>query len=161
MAIKARSNRTQPSSPARVRDFDDGSHNVDLKNSSYASKHKRKYGAHKLKLQRTRVQVLVAGALLAFLAISFIRSRSPSDGPPRDLVVTGKRTYYQHVPLEYKRRFYVDDDNAFRRTVIRAFRNRGWRKANEPEEAQFVYDKYAWESRFDQLLPWQRYSHFP
>jgi hypothetical protein len=46
-------------------------------------------------------------------------------------------------------------------SVIRAFRNRGWRKANEPEEAQFIWDKYAEEDRFSELLPWQRYSHYP
>lgn len=162
MAIKARSDRTQPSSPADdVRDFDDGLHNnADLKNSSYASTPKRKHGALKM-----RMQVLVAGGLLVFLVmLSCLRSKSSAscdDGPPGDLVVTGSRTYYQHVPVECKRRFYIDDGNTFRRTVIRAFRNRGWRKADTPKEAQIVYDKYARGSRFDKLLPWQRYSHFP
>jgi len=150
MAIKAR-NRPSSSS-ASVQEF------------HYSEEKEKPKYAPRLSIKwcpETRAKVFAS--LLTLLAIVFLRfaCHSPKDGPPRNLVVVGKRTFYQHVPLEYKRRFYIDDDNAFRRTVIRAFRNRGWRKANEQEEAQFVWDKYAWTQRFEQLLPWQRYSHFP
>lgn len=151
MTVKARHRSTTPQS---VRDYND-------EELPYKEKAKLKYAHHKTTLSQKQVRFAAAAALLLTILLILRSFVQTNDGPPRDLVVVGKRTYYQHVPLEFRRRFYIDDDNPFRRTVIRAFRNRGWRKANEPEEAQFVYDKYAWDERFSQLLPWQRYSHFP
>lgn len=153
MPVKARSSsRVSSYSPNAIGGFDE----------HVFRKEKPKYGHMKtLWCQETRVRIF--GGLLTVLAVLFLKSAlsRQNDGPPRDLVVVGKRTFYQHVPTNFKRRFYVDDDNKFRRTVIRAFRNRGWRKANKPEEAQFIWDKYAEEDRFSELLPWQRYSHYP
>ena len=149
MVVKARNNRT-PSFPASVQDFE----------SHVVYEEKPKYDPQRRICPETRAK-LFAG-VLTLLALLFLKTAwHHHDSYPRDLVVVGKRTYYQHVPLQFRKRFYIDDDNNFRRTVIRAFRNRGWKKANEPEEAQFVYDKYAWTPRFNQLLPWQRYSHYP
>jgi hypothetical protein len=106
MPVKARltSTNTYRTSPKTVRDL------PEWKND----REKPKYGAvQKLWCQETRVR-LFAG-ILGLIALIFLKSALShnSDGPPRDLVVVGKRTYYQHVPMEYRRRFYVDDDNKF------------------------------------------------
>ena len=164
MVVKARIRGQASSSPSSVVDVDDCNRSVQEFDEAVFGQHdkeKPKHHTRKRWCPETRVRIF--GCVLTVLAMIFLRFawQQRQGGPPSSLVVVGRRSVYEKVPEKFRRRFYVDDDNKFRRTVIRAFRNRGWKKANKPEEAQFIYDKRVWRKRFDQLKPWQRYSHYP
>eukprot|EP00548_Thalassiothrix_antarctica_P014582 CAMPEP_0194177090 /NCGR_PEP_ID=MMETSP0154-20130528/10942_1 /TAXON_ID=1049557 /ORGANISM="Thalassiothrix antarctica, Strain L6-D1" /LENGTH=536 /DNA_ID=CAMNT_0038891571 /DNA_START=87 /DNA_END=1694 /DNA_ORIENTATION=+ len=82
-------------------------------------------------------------------------------GPPSNFIVTGKLSSYIKVPSKYRKTFFIDPKTSFRRTVIRAFRNRGWRKSEVAETAHMIWDKVVLAKRFTDLKPWQRYDFIP
>jgi Tubulin-tyrosine ligase family len=82
-------------------------------------------------------------------------------GPPRSMVMRGRQNAYEAVPPESRRTFHIPMGTKFRRTVARAFRNRGWRKSDDPESAHVLWDKGEIPSRYRRLKPWQRYNNLP
>jgi hypothetical protein len=99
-------------------------------------------------------------AVLVLTVLILMNRKSPA-GPPRGFVVRGSRSQYTKVPDECRKRFYIEDGNKFRRTMIRAFRSRGWIKSNDSKHAQFIWDKGASSEQFDKLLAWHRYNQLP
>ena len=104
----------------------------------------------------------VLGAVIVLGAMATLSERFHRyDGPPSDLVVHGKRPYFAKVPLENRKKFFIPNDVKFRRTVIRAFRNRGWSKSDTFEGAHIIYTKGEETDYYLELKPWQRYNHIP
>jgi hypothetical protein len=95
------------------------------------------------------------------LGTAVFLTRKRSSGPPPSLILRGKFDSYAKVPEASRRTFFIDMKTKFRRTVARAFRNRGWRKTDNPAEAQFLWDKQVVEDRYEEQESWQRYNHIP
>mmetsp|Transcript_7141 Transcript_7141/g.10416 ORF Transcript_7141/g.10416 Transcript_7141/m.10416 type:complete len:579 (+) Transcript_7141:145-1881(+) len=91
----------------------------------------------------------------------FQSSSSSYQGVPSHYNIHGQYQSYTQVPLENKKSFFIPPKTPFRRSVSRAFRHQGWRKADTAEEAHLIWDKGVNSSKFTALEKWQRYSYYP
>jgi len=89
--------------------------------------------------------------------IPFMMNAYDEDGPPSDLVVHGKRKFYEPVPETSRRLFYAEGKGE--KTIIRAFRNQGWRLVDTVKDAHLVYRTKGSSTKiFPTLKPWQRFA---
>jgi hypothetical protein len=87
-----------------------------------------------------------------------------TDGPPKDLVVHGKRDFYTPCPPAYRKRAYISITDSF--NLHRAFRFNGWAVTTDPDdvyagEAHILFRRGAIKHWTSGLQPWQRFSRIP
>eukprot|EP00542_Grammatophora_oceanica_P015789 CAMPEP_0194032770 /NCGR_PEP_ID=MMETSP0009_2-20130614/5640_1 /TAXON_ID=210454 /ORGANISM="Grammatophora oceanica, Strain CCMP 410" /LENGTH=506 /DNA_ID=CAMNT_0038673307 /DNA_START=63 /DNA_END=1583 /DNA_ORIENTATION=+ len=62
------------------------------------------------------------------------------------------------VPKGLERTFWVEQKK-INQAVTRAWRDRGWTKVNNVEDARAVWTYSDWSEYYKELKPWQRYNH--
>jgi hypothetical protein len=116
------------------------------------------YGSRRLLL------LVLSFGFMTSLFLTYVHDRRaqfiPTE-PPSSMIFRGKKGIYTKVPLEFRRTFHIPDGTKFRRTVARAFRHNGFRKVDNPEDANFIIDKGEDSTRYPTLKSWQRYNNIP
>lgn len=131
---------------------------------------KQKYKSFKVFLNRHlclskgRICGIVAAVTISLSLLQFSAKQTSfqkSRGPPPTFQVQPKYASYTKVPEKSRRTYYVDTHTKYKATAIRALRNIGWRRTNDYETAQLIWDKTMDSEYFSELKAWQRYNHIP
>eukprot|EP00545_Synedropsis_sp_CCMP1620_P002817 CAMPEP_0119015538 /NCGR_PEP_ID=MMETSP1176-20130426/11201_1 /TAXON_ID=265551 /ORGANISM="Synedropsis recta cf, Strain CCMP1620" /LENGTH=481 /DNA_ID=CAMNT_0006968843 /DNA_START=43 /DNA_END=1485 /DNA_ORIENTATION=+ len=80
--------------------------------------------------------------------------------PQPEVILTAKLDRFTPTPEVFKRTFWVEQKK-INEPITRAFRDRGWTKVNNYEEAQLAWTYSNDPDFWVDLKPWQRTNHIP